>query len=134
MPILKAAQEAVLKIDKTQLNIIKSYINPPNLVVMVLKACCLLYGYEENWENSKRYLLGDIRFLEKLIEYDVSTAAEIRFVKLREQYFKKEEFKREYIIKQSEAAGCIYQWLIAIDQYQKVNKIVAPKEKKLLVA
>ena len=67
MPILKAAQEAVLKIDKTQLNIIKSYINPPNLVVMVLKACCLLYGYEENWENSKRYLLGDIRFLEKLI-------------------------------------------------------------------
>ena len=34
---------------------------------MVLKACCLLYGYEENWENAKRYLLGDIRFLEKLI-------------------------------------------------------------------
>jgi hypothetical protein len=66
---------------------------------MVLKACCLLYGYEENWENSKRYLLGDIRFLEKLIEYDVTTAAEIRFVKLREQYFKKEEFKRENIIK-----------------------------------
>jgi len=122
MPILKAAQEAVLKIDKTQLHIIKSYINPPNLVVMVLKACCLLYGYEENWENSKRYLLGDIRFLEKLIgklllfvEYDVTTAAEIRFVKLRDLYFKKEEFKREYIIKQSEAAGCIYQWLIAID-------------------
>ena len=34
---------------------------------MVLKATCLLYGYEENWENAKRYLLGDIRFLEKLI-------------------------------------------------------------------
>ena len=34
---------------------------------MVLKACCLLYGYEETWENAKRYLLGDIHFLEKLI-------------------------------------------------------------------
>ncbi len=32
-------------------------------------------------------------------EYDVTSAAENRFVKLREQYFKKEEFKREYIIK-----------------------------------
>ena len=49
------------------MNILKSYINPPSLVVMVLKATCLLYGYEETWENAKRYLLGDIRFLEKLI-------------------------------------------------------------------
>ena len=34
---------------------------------MVLDATCLLFGYEENWENSKRFLLGDIKFLEKLV-------------------------------------------------------------------
>ena len=49
------------------MNILKSYVNPPNLVVMVLKATCLLFGYEENWENAKRYLLGDLKFLDKLI-------------------------------------------------------------------
>ena len=46
------------------------------MVVTVLKACCVLFGYEENWENAKRYLLGDIRFLEKLVDYDVKTNPE----------------------------------------------------------
>jgi hypothetical protein len=41
------------------------------MVVTVLKATCVLFGFEENWENSKRYLLGDIHFLEKLVEFDV---------------------------------------------------------------
>ena len=39
------------------------------MVVMVLDAICLLFGYDENWENSKRYLLGDMKFLEKLVIY-----------------------------------------------------------------
>ena len=67
LPTLKAAQAAVMNIDKTQLNIIKSYVNPPKLVVTVLDATCLLFGYEESWEQSKRYLLGDMKFLEKLV-------------------------------------------------------------------
>jgi hypothetical protein len=33
---------------------------------MVLNATCLLFGYEESWDDAKRYLLGDIKFLEKL--------------------------------------------------------------------
>ena len=57
-----------MNIDKTQLNIIKIFVNPPNMVVMVLDAICLLFGYEENWVNSKRFLLGDIKFLEKLVK------------------------------------------------------------------
>lgn len=43
------------------------------MVVTVLKACCLIFNYEESWESSKRYLLGDIRFLEKLIDFDIGT-------------------------------------------------------------
>ena len=37
------------------------------MVVMVLKATCLLFGYEETWENAKKYLLNDMKFLDKLI-------------------------------------------------------------------
>lgn len=117
MPILRGAQEAVMRIDKTQLNIIKSYNNPPSMVVLVLKACCLLFGYEENWENAKRYLLGDIRFLEKLIEFDVSTTPESRFIKFRNIYQNKEEFSKENVFKQSQAAATIFEWLTAIDQF-----------------
>ena len=37
------------------------------MVVMVLKATCLLFGYEETWDNAKKYLLNDMKFLDKLI-------------------------------------------------------------------
>ena len=36
---------------------------------MVLDAICLLFGLEETWEVSKRSLLGDMKFLEKLVKY-----------------------------------------------------------------
>ena len=65
--MLKAAQAAVQNIDKTQLQIIKSYVNPPKVVVTVLDAVSLLFGQEESWEASKRYLLNDIKFLDKLV-------------------------------------------------------------------
>ena len=45
------------------------------------------------------------RFICIKIEFDVSNADDRRFVKLRKEYFKKEEFTNENIIKQSEAAG-----------------------------
>ena len=34
---------------------------------MVLDAICLLFGFDETWEESKRNLLGDIKFLDKLV-------------------------------------------------------------------
>ena len=118
MPILKSAQEAVLNIEKSQLQIIKSYNNPPPLVVKVLNACCLLFGYEENWENAKRYLLNDIRFLNKLLEFNVNTAPDSRFVKLRTQYLKDDvNFNKKIVSNQSEAAASIFQWLTAINVY-----------------
>ena len=52
----------------------------------LMGACCLLFGFEENWENGKKYLLNDIKFLTKLIEFDVSKAPNDRFEKLREGY------------------------------------------------
>ena len=60
----------------------KSYVSPPNMVVMVMKACCLLFGHEESWESSKKYLLSDIKFIDKLIEFDARNCDESRFGKL----------------------------------------------------
>ena len=76
-----------MKIDKTQINTLKSYNNPPAMVVTVLKATALLFNLEETWEISKRYLLGDIKFLEKLIDFNVKNCPEHKFLKLRANYF-----------------------------------------------
>ena len=69
------------------------------MVVTVLNATCLLFGFEESWENAKRYLLGDMKFLEKMIEFDALNCLENRFIKLRNNYLNKEDFKREFVIK-----------------------------------
>ena len=70
---------------------------------MVLDAICLLFGLEETWEISKRQLLGDMKFLEKLVKYnfffiffqvefDLKKSPESRFLKLREKYLSNKEF------------------------------------------
>jgi hypothetical protein len=46
---------------------------------MVLNAACLLFGFEENWESSKKFLLGDFRFIDKMIDFDALNCPIIRF-------------------------------------------------------
>ena len=67
-----------------------------------------------------RYLLGDIKFLEKLIDYNVINALESRFIKLRAIYLANKDFNKDNIIKNSEAAANIFDWIKAIDVYQSV--------------
>ena len=61
--------------------------------------------------------MSDIRFLEKLVDYDIKNSIESRFIKLRKIYLSNEDFKKENIIKNSEAAANIFEWIIAIDVY-----------------
>ena len=88
-----------MKLDKTQLNIIKSYINPPLLVVQILQAACLLFGHEETWESAKRFLLSDFKFMEKMVQFDVALCPDNTFIKLRNNYLSIENFKKEFILK-----------------------------------
>jgi len=59
-------------------------------VVTVLSSCCLLFGFKETWDDAKKLLLGDMKFLDKLIEFDVT--------KLRNSYLKDENFKKENVL------------------------------------
>ena len=68
-------------------------------MVLVLNATCVLFGYEETWENGKRNLLENIRFLETLIEFDTTKCLELRFIKFRNNYLLRDDFKRDLVIK-----------------------------------
>lgn len=99
LPILKSAQDAVAQIDKSALNQVKSYVNPPALVNTVLCSVALLFGFKETWEDAKKNLLGDMKFLEKLIDFDVSKIPEKRFLTLRNTYLKDPNFTKENVMK-----------------------------------
>jgi hypothetical protein len=57
-----------------------------------MESVCLLFGYEETWENAKKHVLNDMKFLEKLIEYDVDNKEEI-FNKFRKKYLVNSDFE-----------------------------------------
>jgi len=130
IPALEAAQDAVKDINKAQISEMKGYNVPPDPIKEVMYAVCLLFGWKEDWENSKK-LMSQMTFTQDLISFDVSTVPEKRFIKLREVYISKKTFNKADIIKVSEAASSIFVWVAAIDKFQKVKKEVAPKEKKL---
>jgi hypothetical protein len=52
-------------------------------------ATAVLFDIEETWDATKRFLLGDIKFLEKMVEFNVDKCKESKFIKLRESYLKR---------------------------------------------
>ncbi len=60
-------------------------------------------------------MLGDFKFLDKLMEFNVLKVDEKRFAKLRTYYLSNPEFNLKNILKVSSAASQIFKWLEAID-------------------
>lgn len=110
----------------------KSFKQPPTLVLTVMSACCLLFGEKEDWDASKR-MLGDLKFLEKLLDYrkTIDQVPEKRFFKLRQTYITDPNFNKEKVHSVSQAAEAIVVWILATDKFQQIKKVVGPKEKKL---
>lgn len=68
LPILEQAKEAVRDINKNMINEMRSFKQPPPLVLVVMNAVCLLFGEKEDWDSSKK-ILGRMTFLNELIEF-----------------------------------------------------------------
>ncbi len=120
--------EAVKLIDKTQLQILKTFANPPPLVQTTLEATCLIFGYPLSWDAAKRHLLSDMHFLNKLLQFDSKQVDPERFVRLHEQYLTREDFTFENITRQSTAASSIFTWLHSTYKAHTILLYVIPKE------
>lgn len=57
------------KVFFSSLKISSVYTNPPQLVIEVLSAVCVLFQKEPTWPNAK-LMLADTNFLKQLIEFD----------------------------------------------------------------
>jgi len=84
-------------------------------VVRLVECCCLLFNLPESWEEGKKHLLGDIKFLQKMVDYDVTKKKNSRFKLLRKKYLSDPNFNFENIRQQSESSATIFNWITAID-------------------
>ena len=130
MPGLHKALKALDTLNKQDISEMKNYGSPPADLVMVFDAICILLGKKTGWAEAKQLMNNPAAFLDSLRNYDKDNISSKLHKKIKE-YIKKEEFTPEIIGKKSEAGRSLCSFVIALDKYADVKKVVEPKEAKL---
>ncbi|XP_012271492.1 dynein heavy chain 3, axonemal [Orussus abietinus] len=146
-PALEAALAALDTLKPQDVTIVKSMKSPPAGVRLVMEAVCVLKGVrpekvqdpssgqmiEDYWPSSLK-MLGDMRFLESLKTYDKDNIPPAYMKKIRDKYMNDRSFQPEVIKKISTACEGLCKWVRAMEVYDRVIKVVAPKKAMLAEA
>ncbi|XP_017171732.1 dynein axonemal heavy chain 12 isoform X3 [Mus musculus] len=148
IPALEAALSALDTLKETDITIVKSMKNPPAGVKLVMAAVCVMKDIKpekisdpsgtggkifDYWGPSKK-LLGDMNFLRDLREYDKDNIPVAVMQKIRSEYLTNPEFDPPKVAKASSAAEGLCKWIMAMEVYDRVAKVVAPKKARLAEA
>lgn len=139
VPALETALNALNILKPADITVVKSMRNPPAAVKLVLEAVCVIKGLkperkpdaigrmiEDYWGASLK-MLGDMKFLESLKTFDKDTIPVPIMKKIRDVYISDRDFVPEKIKSVSTACEGLCSWIRAMDVYDRVIKIVAPK-------
>ncbi|KAI8910835.1 dynein heavy chain and region D6 of dynein motor-domain-containing protein, partial [Gorgonomyces haynaldii] len=147
LPLLNAALAALDTLKKQDIDLVKSMKNPPDGVKLVMEAVCVMKDIKpekvpdpsgsgkmilDYWKPSQK-MLGDAQFLNSLKAYDKDNIPAAIIKKIRTQYMPNQEFKPEKVRQASSAAEGLCSWICAMEAYDRVIKIVAPKQEALAV-
>ncbi|XP_053575219.1 dynein axonemal heavy chain 3-like [Bombina bombina] len=143
MPVLNTAIAALDTLKASDITLLKTMQNPPSGVRLTLAAICILKGIkpekkvepngktvEDFWPASKK-MLGEMKFLESLKEFDKDNIPPKAIAQIRRDFISNTEFQPAVIKNVSSACEGLCSWVRAIEVYDKVAKIVAPKRQKL---
>jgi dynein heavy chain len=129
LPALEAAYKALDALDKKDIAELKVFTKPPDLVLSVMEAICILFKVKPDWDSSKK-LLGDPQIMKKMIEFDKDNIPELTTKKLK-KYIENPNFTPENVEKVSKACKSMCMWVIALDKYSHIFREVQPKRKRL---
>ncbi|KAM4037486.1 dynein axonemal heavy chain 3-like [Anomaloglossus baeobatrachus] len=146
IPALNAAIAALDTLKASDITLLKTMQNPPSGVRLTLAAICILKGIkpekktdqtgkilDDFWPSSKK-MLGDMKFLDSLKEFDKDNIPTKVIAQIRGDFISNPEFQPAVIKNVSSACEGLCSWVRAIEVYDKVAKIVAPKRQRLEAA
>uniref|UniRef100_A0A4W6EFX0 Dynein axonemal heavy chain 3 n=1 Tax=Lates calcarifer TaxID=8187 RepID=A0A4W6EFX0_LATCA len=148
MPALEAALSALDTLKPADITVVKSMTNPPGPVKLVMESICIMKGIkperkpdpggsgkmiEDFWGPSKK-LLGDLKFLESLKAYDKDNIPAPYIKKIRDKFIGNPDFQPSVIKNVSSACEGLCKWVRAMEVYERVAKVVAPKKERLKLA
>ena len=130
MPIYKSALAALDTLNKQDIVEMKSYPKPPDDLVLVISAVCLLLDVKENWDEGKKLMNQPENFINMLKGFNKDNIKESKLKKLK-KYTQDARFVPALIEKKSQAGKSICMWAMAIDNYSEVLKVIKPKQESL---
>ncbi|XP_027629546.1 dynein heavy chain 3, axonemal [Tupaia chinensis] len=145
MPALEAALAALDTLNPTDISLVKSMQNPPGPVKLVMESICVMKGLKperkpdpsgsgkmiEDYWGVSRKILGDLKFLESLKTYDKDNIPPMIMKRIREKFIDHPEFQPAVIKNVSSACEGLCKWVRAMEVYDRVAKVVAPKRERL---
>ncbi|NWX20475.1 DYH3 protein, partial [Aegotheles bennettii] len=145
MPALEAALAALDTLNPSDVSLVKSMQNPPGPVKLVMESICVMKGtkperkpdpsgsgkmIEDYWGPSRK-ILGDLKFLESLKLYDKDNIPPAIMKRIREKFIDHPDFQPAVIKNVSSACEGLCKWVRAMEVYDRVAKVVAPKRERL---
>uniref|UniRef100_A0A8C2U959 Dynein axonemal heavy chain 3 n=1 Tax=Coturnix japonica TaxID=93934 RepID=A0A8C2U959_COTJA len=148
MPALEAALAALDTLNPSDISLVKSMQNPPGPVKLVMESICVMKGAKperkpdpngsgkmiEDYWGSSRKLLGDLKFLESLKTYDKDHIPPAVMKVIRDRFIDHPDFQPAVIKNVSSACEGLCKWVRAMEVYDRVAKVVAPKRERLKTA
>ena len=148
-PALEEAVKCLNDLKKADIDEVKSLKTPPGGVILTIKVCCLMFEIkpvkkndpnipgkkiDDYWEAGKTNLLGDAKvFINSLFTFDKENIPD-RIIKAIAPYMEDPAFTPAMIEKASKACTAVCMWARAMYRFHFVNKVVAPKRERLILA
>ena len=147
LPLLEDALNALNTLTKSDITEVKAMKNPPGAVKLVMEAVCHMLGVKakkindpkdpikkiDDYWGPSQGILGDPKFLQNLQEYDKDNIP-VEIINRIRPYLDMPDFEPDVVRKASKAAYGLVCWVRAMEAYDRVAKVVAPKKEKLKAA
>uniref|UniRef100_A0A6I8PID9 Dynein axonemal heavy chain 3 n=1 Tax=Ornithorhynchus anatinus TaxID=9258 RepID=A0A6I8PID9_ORNAN len=144
MPALEAALAALDTLNPSDITLVKSMQNPPGPVKLIMESICVMKGMKperkpdpsgskmiEDYWGTSRKILGDLKFLDSLKTYDKDNIPVAVMKRIRERFIDHPDFQPAVIKNVSSACEGLCKWVRAMEVYDRVAKVVAPKRERL---
>ncbi|CAE7766818.1 Dnah7, partial [Symbiodinium pilosum] len=145
MPALNEALKALDTLSGKEIAEVKAMKNPAAPVRLVLSAVCVLRNVkpvrvkddtgkmvDDFWPAAVK-MISDMGFLQSLQTFDKDNIPPATIKKIAE-YTVKDDFQPDRVLKVSTAAWGLCMWCRAMETYDRVAKVVAPKKESLAEA
>ena len=129
-PLIESAKQAVGGINRGNIDELRSFVSPPDIVRHVLKAVLYIFGNrDESWNSMKTFVKTCV---DKILTFDINSLKPDLAMDV-EQIMRANprSFEKLAIYNASSAAGPLSDWVKAVVEYCKVYQNVKPMHEEL---